>query len=67
MSSTSKKIGWHFARHIFTYMLIFASIPFLIVGYINHTLALQIAGYVFLGLGILLFFGYTMWALKRGL
>uniref|UniRef100_A0A6C0CKY1 Uncharacterized protein n=1 Tax=viral metagenome TaxID=1070528 RepID=A0A6C0CKY1_9ZZZZ len=58
-------IGWHFARHIFTYLLIFASIPLLIVGYIYHILALQIVGYVFLGLGLLFFLGYTLWALKR--
>lgn len=60
-------IGWHFARHFLTYVLIFAAIPLLIVGYTKNIQSLQISGYVLLGLGLLFFFGYTLWALKREL
>lgn len=60
-------IGWHFARHFLTYILIIAAIPLLIVGYTNNIQSLQISGYVLLGLGLLFFFGFTLWALKREL
>ena len=59
------RIGVHIGRHILTYLLIFASIPLLAVGYIKHNQELQMAGYITLALGLLFFLGYTMWAFKR--
>jgi lipopolysaccharide export LptBFGC system permease protein LptF len=52
----------HFLFHMITYLALLSAIPLIIVGFVKFDPRYRIAGFAMLGIGLIGFFGVSLWS-----